>query len=94
MTENGVTRDVHMTYQDVLHFQNVTRFHGTLVNKLIHDNIKSTAVPEAIFVKLTHYFVLFLVIEHRWNEIDRGNLKYSEKNLSQCYLVHHKSHGD
>jgi uncharacterized membrane protein len=27
--------------------------------------------------------VLFLVMEHRWNEIDRGKPKYSEKNLSQ-----------
>jgi hypothetical protein len=34
-------------------------------------------------------FVLFLVMEHRWNEIDRGKPKYSEKNLSQCHFVHH-----
>jgi hypothetical protein len=37
-------------------------------------------------------FVLFLVMEHRWNETDRGKLKYSEKNLSQRHFVHHKSH--
>jgi hypothetical protein len=37
-------------------------------------------------------FVLFLVMEHRWNEIDRGKPKYSKKNLSQCHFVHHKSH--
>jgi hypothetical protein len=39
-------------------------------------------------------FALFLVMEHRWNEIDRGKPKYSEKNLSQCHFVHHKSHMD
>jgi hypothetical protein len=39
-------------------------------------------------------FVLFLVMEHRWNEIDRGEPNYSEKNLSQCHFVHHKSNMD
>jgi hypothetical protein len=28
----------------------------------------------------------------RWKDIDRGKPKNSEKNLSQCHLVHHKSH--
>ena len=36
----------------------------------------------------------FLVMEHWWNEIDRGKPKYSGKNLSQCHSVHHKSHMD
>jgi hypothetical protein len=26
-------------------------------------------------------------METRWNDIDRGNLKIIEKNLSQCYFV-------
>jgi hypothetical protein len=39
-------------------------------------------------------FVLFLVMEHRWNETDRGKLKYWERNLSQCHFVHHKFHMD
>jgi hypothetical protein len=28
-------------------------------------------------------FVIFLVMEHWWNEIVRGKLEYSEKKLSQ-----------
>jgi hypothetical protein len=32
--------------------------------------------------------------QHRWNEIDREKPKYSEKNLSQCHFVHHKSNMD
>jgi hypothetical protein len=32
--------------------------------------------------------------EPRWNDNDRGKPKDSEINLSQCYLVHHKSHMD
>jgi hypothetical protein len=32
--------------------------------------------------------------ERPWNYIDRGNPKNSEKTLSQCHFVHHKSHMD
>jgi hypothetical protein len=32
--------------------------------------------------------------EWRWNDIDRGKPKNSEKNLSQCHFVHNKSHTD
>jgi hypothetical protein len=37
-------------------------------------------------------FLFFLVMEHRWNEIDWGKPKYSGKNLSQRHFVRHKSH--
>jgi hypothetical protein len=30
--------------------------------------------------------------ERPWNDTDRGNLRNSEKNLSQRHFVHHKSH--
>jgi hypothetical protein len=40
------------------------------------------------------FFSFFFVMEHRWNVIDRRKPKYSEKNLSQCHFVHHKSHMD
>jgi len=31
---------------------------------------------------------------HGWNDSDRVKPKYSEKKLSQCHFVHHKSHMD
>jgi hypothetical protein len=39
-------------------------------------------------------FSVFLIMEHRWNEIDRVKPKYSKKNLSQCYFVRHEYHMD
>jgi hypothetical protein len=33
-------------------------------------------------------------IEQPWEDTNRENPKYSEKNLSRCYFVHHKSHMD
>jgi hypothetical protein len=29
-------------------------------------------------------------MEHRWNDTDRGKLKYWEKNVSNCHFVHQK----
>jgi hypothetical protein len=45
-------------------------------------------------MKMMRFFLLFHLMEHRWNEIDMGKPKYSEKNQSQCHTVHHKSHMD
>ena len=33
-------------------------------------------------------------MESPWNEADRGNVKYSERNLSQFHVVYHKFHID
>jgi hypothetical protein len=44
--------------------------------------------------KMISFFIFFQVMEHRWNEIDRGKPKYSGENLSQCHFVHNKSHMD
>lgn len=33
-------------------------------------------------------------MQHWWNDTNREKLKYSQKNLSQCHFVHHKSHRD
>jgi len=32
-------------------------------------------------------------VAHSWND-DRGQLKYLEKSLSQCYFIHHEYHMD
>jgi hypothetical protein len=40
------------------------------------------------------FFSVFQVMEHQWNEIDRGKPKYSGENLSQRHFVHYKSHTD
>jgi hypothetical protein len=39
-------------------------------------------------------FFFSVLMEHRWNKIDRGKPKYSEKNLFQCHFVNHKSYMD
>ena len=43
-------------------------------------------------MKMISFFSFFRVMEHQWNEIDRGKPKYWRKKLSQCHFVHHKSH--
>jgi hypothetical protein len=38
-----------------------------------------------LVMKMISFFSFFRVMEHGWNEIDRGKPKYSGKNLSQCH---------
>ena len=38
--------------------------------------------------KMVSFFSFFQVMEHRWNQIDEGNPKYSGKTLSQCHFDH------
>jgi hypothetical protein len=38
--------------------------------------------------------ILYTHGEPRWNDTDRGKPKHSERNLSQCHFVHHKSQMD
>jgi hypothetical protein len=33
-------------------------------------------------------------VEHSWNDSDSEKPQYSDKNLSQCHFVNHKSHMD
>jgi hypothetical protein len=33
-------------------------------------------------------------MEQWWHDTDKGKRRYSQKNLSQCHFVHHKSHTD
>jgi hypothetical protein len=38
--------------------------------------------------------VIYEYGERRWNDTDRGKRKGSDRNLSQCHFVHHKSYMD
>jgi hypothetical protein len=48
----------------------------------------------AFYVSILRIPRLYEFGERRWNNIDRGKPKNSEKNLYQCHFVHHKSHMD
>ena len=69
---------------------------GIFVVKGPQQMLRTHRSPKAYFATLWLRWLVFssffLVIEHWWNEIDRGKPKYSEKNLYQCNFVYHKSH--
>jgi hypothetical protein len=35
--------------------------------------------------------IIWVNMKQRWNDMDRGKPKNSEKNLSECHFVHYKS---
>jgi hypothetical protein len=37
---------------------------------------------------------IWVNMEQRWNDIDRGKPKDTEKNLFSCHFIHNKSHMD
>jgi hypothetical protein len=47
-----------------------------------------------LYVSILRILQMIWVRERRWNDIDRGKPKNSEKNLSQCHFGQHKSHMD
>jgi hypothetical protein len=65
---------------------------------VLSSHLRSNILPSNLFSQTLNFsslavtFVLFLVMEHQWNDIDREKPNYSGKNLSQCHFVHHKSH--
>ena len=56
---------------------------------------RNAAFKRKIMKMIMRFFFRFsILMKHRWNEIDRGKPKNSEKNLFQCHFVYHKSHMD
>jgi len=70
-TANNVVSDaVHVTYQVILFFRNVIRFHGTPIPVLSCALWKITAFPELIFTELKniqHHYVNISYAEFHQN---------------------------
>jgi hypothetical protein len=47
-----------------------------------------------IIIIIIIIIAIFQIVDHRWNETDRGKPKCSRKKLSQFHFCHHKSHMD
>jgi hypothetical protein len=79
-----------------------TDYHSTAVSFLLrwmtqHESLRAHRSLKASCATLWWrllFFVLFLVMEYRWNETDRRKPKYSRRNLPQCHFFHHKFHMD
>jgi hypothetical protein len=102
MCQDGLSQDVPGTY---VFLDNVSISRTSTENKIFEyycdqgiylftkgPHSRCYGRTAALWWRWWSFFCFSMLMEHRWNEIDRGKPKYSEKNLSQCHFIHHKSH--
>jgi hypothetical protein len=79
-------------YVTSTHFRNILLYH-TLTSSFFPDGGVGLVPKRGCLLMLTYYAFprWYEFVERQRNDIDRGKPKNSEKNLSQCHFVHHKS---